>query len=162
MAIAERGDTGIARSRVQRAQTGRLGELPRERMLAPARPDQEHLHRGRVYCSAFAVGARACTVPWTTCQEPGIDLHEWETRWAELEEEFADDPAGALPEACDLIEETLGVDDEPNDDLEQAYRAAREVADAVERGDDVDPGDVGAAIENLQLIRNAIRAGDEE
>jgi hypothetical protein len=92
-------------------------------------------------------------------QEPGLELHEWETRWAELEEEFADDPAGALPEACDLIETTLG-DTDWSDDLEKAFQAAREVADAIDRGDDVDPGDVGAAIDNLRLIRASLRAGD--
>jgi hypothetical protein len=88
-------------------------------------------------------------------QEPGLDLHEWETRWAELEQELAEDPAGTLPDACDLIEETLGLD-YVDDELEAAFRAARETADAVERGDDVDPGDVGAAIENLRAIRAAV------
>jgi hypothetical protein len=95
-------------------------------------------------------------------QEPGLDLHEWETRWAELEEEFAEDPAGALPEACDLIEAALGFDEVPNDELEKAWQAARDVADAIERGDDVDPGDIGAAIENLRLIRESMKAGDPE
>jgi hypothetical protein len=94
-------------------------------------------------------------------QEPGLDLHEWETRWAELEEAFAEDPAGALPEACDFVETTLG-DTDWSDDLEKAFQAAREVADAIERGDDVDPGDIGAAIENLRLIRQSLRAGDVE
>jgi len=88
--------------------------------------------------------------------DPGLDLHEWETRWAELEEQLADDPAGALPEACDVIEETLGAD-YINDELEVSFKAAREVADAVERGDIVDPGDIGAAIENLRAIRTSIR-----
>jgi len=90
--------------------------------------------------------------------DPGLDLHEWETRWAELEEALAEDPAGALPDACDLIEETLGLD-YVNDELEVAFRAARETADAIERGDDVDPGDIGAAVENLLAIRTAIRPG---
>jgi hypothetical protein len=93
-------------------------------------------------------------------QEPGLDLHEWETRWAELEEEFAEDPAATLPRACDLIEEALGLDGEPNDEIEKAFQAAREVADGIERGDDVAPGDIGAAIENLQLIRASVQAGD--
>jgi hypothetical protein len=88
--------------------------------------------------------------------EPGLDLHEWETRWAELEEELAEDPAGALPDACDLIEETLGLD-HVSDELEVSFRAAREVADAIERGDRVDPGDIGAAVENLRTIRAALR-----
>ena len=94
-------------------------------------------------------------------QDPGLDLHEWETRWAELEEEFTEDPAGALPEACDLIEATLG-DTDWSDDLEKAFHAAREVADAIERGDDVDPGDIGAAIDNLRQIRASLRAGDAD
>jgi hypothetical protein len=92
-------------------------------------------------------------------QEPGLDLHEWETRWAELEEQLTEDPAGALPQACDLIEATLG-DTDWGDELEKAFRAARDVADAVERGDEVDPGDIGAAIDNLRQIRESLRAGD--
>ena len=40
-----------------------------------------------------------------------------------------------------------------SDELELSYRAAREVADAIERGDDVDPGDIGAAVENLLAVR---------
>jgi hypothetical protein len=95
-------------------------------------------------------------------QEPGLDLHEWETHWAELEAELAEDPAGTLPAACDLIEVALGIDDEPNDEIEKTFQAARDVADAVERGDDVGPGDIGAAIDNLRLLRESIRAGDED
>jgi len=93
--------------------------------------------------------------------EPGIDRHEWETRWAELEEALAEDPAGALPEACDLIEESLGLDD-VNDELQVTYQAARDTADAIERGDDVDPGDIGAAVENLRAIRTALQPGVAE
>jgi len=93
--------------------------------------------------------------------EPGIHLHEWETRWAELEEALAEDPAGALPDACDLIEETLGLDN-VNDELELSFQAARETADTIERGDDVDPGDIGAAVENLLAIRRALRPGPAE
>ena len=94
--------------------------------------------------------------------EPGLDLHEWETRWAELEDELAEDPATALPLACDEIETLLGVHEgDPalraqNTELEAAYEAAREVADRSEQGVDVDPGDIGAAIENLRLVRDAV------
>ena len=87
--------------------------------------------------------------------EPGLDLQEWETRWAEIEEALAVDPAGTLAEACDLVEETLAVDS-AGEEVAAAYRAAREIADAVERGDDVDPGDIGAAVENLRFIRAAV------
>jgi hypothetical protein len=92
--------------------------------------------------------------------DPGLDLHEWETRWAELEESLAEDPAGALAEACDLVEESLALE-AADDELASAYRAAREVADTVERGDDVDPGDIGAAVENLRLLRAAIGVGTD-
>src|SRR6266446_4685502 len=44
MATSERGDARIARGGVKLFEVRRLGELPRERMLAPARADQEHLH----------------------------------------------------------------------------------------------------------------------
>jgi len=93
-----------------------------------------------------------------SANEPGLDLHEWETRWAELEEALAEDPAGALPEACDVIQETLGLD-YVADELEVSFRAARDTADAIERGENVDPGDIGAAVQNLRLIRAAVRPG---
>ena len=94
-------------------------------------------------------------------QEPGLDLHEWETRWAEIETALADDPADALVEACDEIEELLRLrsGDEAQvqpGELERAYEAAREVGDRIERGEDVDPGDIGGAVENLRLVRNAL------
>ena len=165
MAVAEPGDSGVARRGVQRRQPRRLGELPGERMLASTRADQEHLHGGRVYFPGRLVSGRLVSGASgprrkgrMSTNEPGLDLHEWETRWAELEEALAEDPAGALPDACDLIEETLGLDD-VSDELEVSYQAAREVADAIERGDDVDPGDIGAAVENLRSVRAAMRPG---
>ncbi|MHB1242893.1 MAG: hypothetical protein ACYC1P_05775 [Gaiellaceae bacterium] len=88
--------------------------------------------------------------------EPGLDLHEWQTRWTELDEALAEDPAGALVEACDLIEETLGLD-QVDDGAEKAYEAARAVADAIERGEEVDPGDIGMAVENLRVVRASVR-----
>ncbi len=96
--------------------------------------------------------------------EPGLELHEWETRWSELEELFAADPAGALSDGCDLVEQVLNesgvataTEDGENDELLATYRAARETSDRVERGDDVDPGDIGAAIENLRLVYDSLR-----
>ncbi len=98
--------------------------------------------------------------------EPGLELHEWETRWSELEPMLHDDPAGALPEACDFVEQALtessiAVEEigGENDELLAGYRAARETADRVESGENVDPGDVGAAIENLRTVYDSLRAG---
>lgn len=93
--------------------------------------------------------------------EPGLDLHEWATRWSQLEEAAAEDAAGALPEMDRLIEEMLterGVQldevvteqgDDP--DLVRPFLAAREITRVAEAGD-VDPGDVGAAIEGYRSL----------
>jgi hypothetical protein len=94
--------------------------------------------------------------------EPGLDLQEWETRWAEIEEALAEDPATELPLACDEVERLLAVDEgddvlhSQQSELETSYGAARDVANRLEAGEDVDPGDIGAAIEDLRAIRNAI------
>lgn len=100
-----------------------------------------------------------------TQNEPGLELHEWETRWSELDDLFADDPAATLPDACDFVEQVLlesgiAVEEEggENDELIAGYRAARETATRIERGEEVDPGDVGAAIENLRAVYETLRA----
>jgi hypothetical protein len=91
--------------------------------------------------------------------EPGLDLHEWETQWQQLRGLAEDDPAQALPELADFVESILqqrgirpeampdGSGQEP--DVTRAYGFAREIGDRVERGEDVGPGDVGAAHEAL-------------
>ena len=102
-------------------------------------------------------------------QEPGLELHEWETRWSELEPLLDEDPAGALPEACDFLQSALDEADVPteavdgeNEELLAPYRAARETATRVERGETVDPGDIGAAIENLRGLYETLRATRRE
>jgi hypothetical protein len=100
--------------------------------------------------------------------EPGLDLHEWETRWAEIEESFVEDPANTLPLACDEVERLLGLhegDDRlrtQHTELEAAYEAAREVANRYEQGLEVDPGDIAAAIDDLRSVRDAIVAAGTE
>ena len=58
MAVAEGRDPGIPGRGVQCGQTRRLRQLPRQRMLATARPDEEHLHGGRVYSSGWRADRR--------------------------------------------------------------------------------------------------------
>ena len=96
-------------------------------------------------------------------QEPGLELHEWETRWQELEPLLEEDASAALPEAADFIEQVLqesGIGlarvGGENDELIAAYEAARETSDQAERGEDVGPGDVGAAIENLRAVYESV------
>jgi hypothetical protein len=99
--------------------------------------------------------------------EPGLDLHEWETRWQELQDLAVDSPAEALPEIVRLIEQMLverGYDlvnpvvvagEDP--DIVRDFLAAREVAAASEAGS-ADPGDVAAALENLAEIHDYLVA----
>jgi hypothetical protein len=94
--------------------------------------------------------------------EPGLDRHEWESEFETLEAELRDDPADALPQLADLVERML---DERGYDLGDPlvregderevvadYTAAREVSDRVERGEDVDPGDIAMAVNGLREI----------
>ena len=95
--------------------------------------------------------------------EPGLDMHAWETEWAQLEEALAESPVEALPEVHDLVtrmltERHVALDGE-EDELVAAYRAAAEVTALVERrADGVSLGDVAAAIENYRLVYETLIA----
>ena len=39
--------------------------------------------------------------------EPGLDRHEWESRWASLEEDLEDSPRDVQPELDELVNEML-------------------------------------------------------
>lgn len=90
--------------------------------------------------------------------EPGLDRHEWETEWEQLEPDVEDSPAEALHDLDDLIARMLTeagypldtadpVDDEGVDpEVLISFYAAREITRQVERGKDVDPGDVAQAV----------------
>jgi hypothetical protein len=91
--------------------------------------------------------------------EPGLDRHEWETEWEQLEPLLADSPGEALSELDNLVARMLveagyaietedRVDDEGIDpEVLTSFQAARETTRQVDRGEDVDPGDVGSAVE---------------
>jgi hypothetical protein len=77
--------------------------------------------------------------------EPGLDLHEWETRWQELQEEIADSPEQAISEVDRLLEQMLVARgfqiDEPvtaegeDPDIIRQFLAARDVARRAEEGE---------------------------
>jgi hypothetical protein len=89
-------------------------------------------------------------------QEPGLDRHEWEATWAQLEEDVASSPAEALVDLDALVARMLEArgfaPDDPiaseGDDPEvlTSFRAAREVTQRVDGGLDVDPGDIAYAV----------------
>jgi hypothetical protein len=107
-------------------------------------------------------------------QEPGLDRHEWETEWEQLEPLVVDAPAEALPELDDLVARMLAeagyptesedpVDDEGIDpEVLASFRAARDLTRQVDRGEDVDPGDVGSAVGLYREIYEHLLARDAD
>lgn len=95
--------------------------------------------------------------------EPGIDRHEWESRWASLEDELEDSPRDVLPELDELIEQMLeergyAVDDpvaRGGDEREVVadFLAARETTQLVrDDPDSVSPGDVADAVNDYRSL----------
>jgi hypothetical protein len=94
-------------------------------------------------------------------QEPGLDLHEWATRWHELQEAAEDDPEQTLVDMTNLVAQMLRERGHVLDDavtleggdpeIVKQWRAAREVALLAERGL-VEPEDVWTEIEGLGEI----------
>ena len=95
--------------------------------------------------------------------EPGLDRHEWESRWQSLEEELEDSPRDVLPELDGLValmleERGYAVDDpvaREGDDREVVaeFLAAREITRVL--GDDADavsPGDLAAAVNGYRSV----------
>ncbi|HET7854938.1 MAG TPA: hypothetical protein VFL41_00625 [Gaiellaceae bacterium] len=88
--------------------------------------------------------------------EPGLDLHDWESEWQQLEPLVRDSPAEALPELHDLIvrmlkereilDEELVATEGADPELLAEYVAGKDVVDRLERGEDVDPGDVASVV----------------
>jgi hypothetical protein len=96
-------------------------------------------------------------------EEPGLDLHEWETAWQDLEPLVADSPAEALPELERLVEEMMQARGYPVDEGDIAadgqereitaeFLEARRIARLVDAGESVAPGDVGAAVAGFRSL----------
>jgi hypothetical protein len=91
--------------------------------------------------------------------EPGLDLHEWATRWQELQDLAAEEPAETLPELVRLVEQMLrerriSIDDPvaasgDDPDIIRDFLAARDVAEGL---DGADPEDISVALDNLREI----------
>jgi hypothetical protein len=95
--------------------------------------------------------------------EPGLDLHEWESQWAQLQEDAADSPEEALPEIVRLVGEMLAdrgfdlenpvvVEDESRD-IVADFLAAREIARAAETTK-LEQEDIQTALEDLTEIHD--------
>jgi hypothetical protein len=95
--------------------------------------------------------------------EPGLNLHEWESEMASLEEDLHDDPGGSLSELDDLVGRMLedtGYDvadpvvrEGEEREIVAEFLAAREIKEAYERGsEELSPGDIAAAVNGYRAI----------
>jgi len=95
--------------------------------------------------------------------EPGLDRHEWESRWASLEEDLEDSPRDVLPELDQLVAQMLqergyAIDDpvvrEGDDrDVVADFLAAREITRLLaDDPDAISPGDVALAVNNYREV----------
>ena len=100
-------------------------------------------------------------------REPGLDLHEWESVWQQMEPLIEDSPGEALPEVARLVEQMLveagfNVDpraaDANGDEVVAEFRAAKEIAVRIDAGQTVDPGDIAVAVEGLRAVRDTLMA----
>ena len=98
--------------------------------------------------------------------DPGLDRHAWASEWESLQEELADHPAETLPALVDIVAEMLrgegyAIDDPVASEGEERevlddYREARRIATIVSGGGDVDPGDIGAAVEGITSVYDTL------
>ena len=95
--------------------------------------------------------------------EPGLDRHEWESRWASLEEELGDSPRDVLPQLDELVAQMLqergfAIDDPVVSEGEAPeavteFRSAREITQlSIDNPDAVSPGDVAAAVNGYRSV----------
>jgi hypothetical protein len=100
--------------------------------------------------------------------EPGLDMHEWESQWQQLEEDLEATPAETLPEVDRLIAEMLeGRGYDLNDpvvregegrEIVAEYQAAREITRAVDQGKDVEAADIQEAVEHYRALHDYLIA----
>jgi hypothetical protein len=98
--------------------------------------------------------------------EPGLDLHEWQTRWEELEPLVQESPLEALPELDRLVAELLEARGyAPNDPVAAQgdepeilvnFRSARELTRLWESDADISPGEVAQAIEDYRSVYESV------
>ena len=97
--------------------------------------------------------------------EPGLDIHEWQSRWASIEDDVADDPDAALSQLADLVQSVLrergyAIDDpvaSRGDEAEivASYRSAREAAERAELGE-ASRTEVTDALDELRAIFDSL------
>jgi hypothetical protein len=104
------------------------------------------------------------TVDWNEGAYPGADLHLWESEWASIAENAADDPDAAVSQYAEVVERVLAANgfavtdpvarsgEDP--EVVSTYLSAREVAERAELGE-ASRSEVEQAIEDLRLVFDA-------
>ena len=99
--------------------------------------------------------------------EPGLDVHEWQSEWASLEDDFADSPETALPQVHELItrmlaerqilDESLVAREGADPDFVRTWEAGRDlVARLDDPGLEVEQQDVVDQIEEYRGLFAAL------
>jgi hypothetical protein len=98
--------------------------------------------------------------------EPGLDRHAWASEWESLQEDLEDRPGETLPALVDIVADMLrgegyAIDDPVASEGEERevlddFREARRIARIVSEGGDVDPGDIGAAVEGITAVYDTL------
>jgi hypothetical protein len=95
-------------------------------------------------------------------QEPGLDQHQWVSRFEAIEPELHDAPAEALAELDELVAEMMTANGLPLEERDgeataepetiRQFAEARRVTRQIEDGDPYDPGDVANAVDAYRSL----------
>jgi hypothetical protein len=95
-------------------------------------------------------------------QEPGLDEHEWISRYESIDEDLRTAPVESLGDLDELVAEMMearGIPLEEHEGAETAepetirqFAEARRVTRQIDAGDDFDPGDVANAVDAYRSL----------
>jgi hypothetical protein len=101
--------------------------------------------------------------------EPGLDVHEWESEWASLEDDIADSPETALPYVHELmtrvlkerrvLDDSLAVLEGADPEWVKTWEAGAELVRKLDDpGVDVERADLVEQIENYRELFETLLA----
>jgi hypothetical protein len=97
----------------------------------------------------------------------GLSLHEWESEWESIEPDLEDEPREALREAVDLLQRMAKEihipvapgEEARTDEVPVTLTTIAEIADRLDRDDDVADEEVNDAVEMAREIFAYLAAG---
>ena len=102
--------------------------------------------------------------------EPGLDVHEWQSEWASLEDDIADSPEAALPYIHELmtrmlkergiLDDSLGATEGVDPDWARTWEAGAQLVRKLDDpAVDVERDDALEQIQNYRELFDAILEG---